>query len=86
MNQFFYNELHSIVDRIVPERDGEEVRRLTRMEDELEAQLPPGLRRSFSRLRDQTNAYAAEHGHACFITGLRTGLLLMADARLPGWE
>ena len=78
MDQSIYYELQA-AERLSPIEDGPAWQTLSRMENELDAILPPVLHRRFRRLCDQANAAAAEHGEACFQLGLRCGLMLMAD-------
>lgn len=86
MDQSIYYELQAAAERLSPIEDGPAWQTLSRMENELDALLPPVLHRSFRRLCDQCNVAAAEHGESCFRLGLRCGLLLMADAHRPGRE
>ena len=79
MDQSIYYELQAAAQRLSPIVDGPAWQTLSRMENELDALLPPVLHRRFLRLCDQANAAAAEHGESCFQLGLRCGLMLMAD-------
>ena len=80
MDPSIYLELQAAVERAYPLRDGPAWDELSRMQDGLNALLPPVLHRRFARLCDQMNAAAAEHGESCFRLGLHCGLMLMADA------
>ena len=80
MDASIYRELQAAAERAYPFADGPAWQTLSRMEDDLDALLPPVLHRRFRRLCDQANAAAAEYGEGCFINGMRCGLLLMADA------
>ena len=80
MDPSIYRELQAAAERAYPFADGPAWKTLSRMQDELDAPLPPVLQRSFRRLCDQCNAAAAEHGESCFRLGLRCGLMLMTDA------
>ncbi len=80
MNPSIYYELQAAAERLSPIEDGPAWHTLSRMENELDALLPPVLHRRFRRLCDQANAAAAEHGETCFRLGLYCGLMLMADA------
>ena len=86
MDQSIYREMQAAAERARPFSDGPAWQTLSRMEDDLDALLPPVLHRAFSRLCDQFSAAAAEHGEACFRLGLHCGLLLMADAHHPARE
>ena len=86
MDPSIYRELQAAAERAYPFADGPAWQTLSRMEDDLDALLPPVLHRSFRRLCDQCNVAAAEHGESCFRLGLRCGLLLMADAHRLGRE
>ena len=86
MDPSIYRELQAAAERAYPFVDGPAWQTLSRMEDDLDALLPPVLHHSFRRLCDQCNVAAAEHGENCFRLGLRCGLLLMADAHRPGRE
>ena len=78
MTPSIYYELQA--ERLSPIEEGPAWEALNRMQNELDAPLPPILHRRFRRLCDQANAAAAEYGEGCFINGVRCGLLLMADA------
>ena len=80
MDTSIYRELQAAAERAYPFRDGPAWDELSRMQDGLDALLPPVLHRRFRRLCDQCNVAAAEHGESCFRLGLRCGLMLMADA------
>ena len=86
MDQSIYYELQAAAERLSPIEDGPAWQTLSRMENELDALLPPVLHRRFRRLCDQCTVAAAEHGENCFRLGLRCGLLLMANAHRPGRE
>ena len=79
MDPSIYRELQAAAERAYPFADGPAWQTLSRMEDDLDALLPPVLHRRFLLLCDQANAAAAEHGEACFQLGLRCSLMLMAD-------
>ena len=79
MDPSIYRELQAAAERAFPFADGPAWQTLSRMEDDLDALLPPVLHRRFLLLCDQANAAAAEHGEACFQLGLRCSLMLMAD-------
>lgn len=80
MTPSIYYELQAAAERLSPIEEGPAWEALNRMQNELDALLPPILHRRFRRLCDQANAAAAEYGEGCFINGMRCGLLLMADA------
>src|SRR5699024_12249512 len=84
MDTSIYRELQAAAERAYPFADGPAWQTLSRMEDDLDALLPPGLHRRFRRLGDQCNVAAAEHGESCVRRGLRCGLMPMADAQRPG--
>ena len=79
MDPSIYYELQAAAERLSPIEDGPAWQTLSRMENELDALLPPVLHRRFRRLCDQCNVAASEHGESCFRLGLRCGLMLMAD-------
>lgn len=78
------NEIYTALQAIMEARckllDGPEAYQFNQLADALEASLSPDFHQQCGRLRDQANAYASEHGHNCFVLGLRCGLLLLADA------
>lgn len=80
MTPSIYYELQAAAERLCPIEEGPAWEALNRMQNELDALLPPILHRRFRRLCDQANAAAAEHGETCFRLGLYCGLMLMADA------
>ena len=58
MDPSIYRELQAAAERAYPFADGPAWKTLSRMQDELDALLPPVLHRRFRRLCDQANAAA----------------------------
>ncbi len=79
MTPSIYYELQAAAERLSPIEEGPAWEALNRMQNELDALLPPILHRRFRRLCDQANAAAAEYGEGCFSRGVGWGLLQMAD-------